>query len=132
MTDPALDEAEQRRIRFARGLAELQEDAAHADRLLGGLSAVTVTETSPGREVTVTIGATGLLQKVEYSSRADDVEPSALARVTLATIGKAMGRLQETVEQLAGDDDVSRRVVADYCEGLAEPRRRFDDGSELR
>lgn len=85
-------------------------------------------------EVTVVVSGRGLLQDVAISPKGMELHADTLAQLIVNTIGQALTKLQNAVEDLAhdlGDDAVAQSMVAGYRTALS-PHLRDEDSDQIR
>ncbi|HAN23917.1 MAG TPA: hypothetical protein DCP95_05010, partial [Microbacterium ginsengisoli] len=83
-------------------IAAARQAADAAARAEGDLRALRATATSPGREVSVTAGATGAIDRIEVQDAALDVDARSLSRLLTETAAQAQGlAAARAVERLA-------------------------------
>lgn len=113
----------------------LQAMAADAAAIQAEIDATTVSVWSPGREVRVTIGASGLLRDVEYSTRSEAVSNQALSRLTLATLRQALLTLAERVAEAStarGDTAIGTAIATEYTVEIAQAVFTLDGDGIIR
>jgi DNA-binding protein YbaB len=93
-------------------IAAARQAADAAARAEGDLRALRATATSPGREVSVTAGATGAIDRIEVQDAALDVDARSLSRLLTETAAQAQGlAAARAVERLAAVADVDSLTV---------------------
>jgi len=90
--------------RVEEQVAAAQARAAQAQQVQADIDAVRASATSPRREVTVTVDATGRLAGVRLSDAAYDLRPDALGRLIVETANRA--------QRLAGEQALEITATA--------------------
>lgn len=122
-----LDDADDAlRLNDAWGAAS-RDALARVERVQAAVEAVRVEMWSPGREVRVTVDATGLLTDVHLSERALRASALSLGSIIVRTAAAARAEAGRRVEAaasdtLGADDDPLLRSVRGAARTLAEPR----------
>lgn len=127
-SDNFLGQSEARRELRARQLAANKERARTASTIQANIDATSASVWSRGREVRVTVAANGLLQNVEYAEKADGMNASTLASLTLTTIRQAMAEVQVKIDEIveeaapatADGAGVAAQIRASYHDTFAE------------
>lgn len=82
-------EAEAVIARIEQQVAEAQDRAAQAEQVQADVDAVRASATSPRREVTVTVDATGRLAGIRLADAAYDLRTDALEKLIVETANRA-------------------------------------------
>jgi hypothetical protein len=93
--------------RYREDLRRVGERSVALESMRERLQKMQTTVTSPGREVTVTLGSSGLLENVQYTARGMQLTGTALAALTLRTIRQAMVQLQASVDEAVAEDPMN-------------------------
>jgi DNA-binding protein YbaB len=126
-------EAGEKLEQWAEGL---QRKAQRYTQLHERLNATSVTETSQGGEVRLTVDANGVLTELNLSERTRGMEPPAVAAQVMATMRRAQAKLRDQVTGLVhetvGDDAPGNNLIGQYTERFPDPpddgRSGADDG----
>lgn len=126
-------EAGEKLEQWAEGL---QRKAQRYTRLHERLNATSVTETSQGGEVRLTVDANGVLTELNLSERTRGTDPPAVAALVMTTMRRAQAKLREQVTGLVhetvGDDASGNNLIGQYTERFPDPpeagRSGADDG----
>lgn len=133
--DRAMAEADEMQARLRANLAAAEARAADATRIAAELAADGIEVWSPGREVRVRLGANGLLEQVEYGTRAEGYGADGLATLTLRTVASAMRALQERAREVAAtaqSPDAAIDAVSAYENAFRGPLARIEGDDEIR
>jgi hypothetical protein len=109
----------------------LQAMAANAQTIQAEIDATTVSVWSPGHEVRVTVGSTGLLRDLEFTARSETLGNQALGRLTLATLKTALLTLAERIAEAAdtsADPAIGSAIAGEYRAGLSDSASRLGGG----
>ncbi|SFB16356.1 YbaB/EbfC DNA-binding family protein [Amycolatopsis marina] len=124
MVSPNPAEAGEKLEQWAEGL---QRKAQRYTQLHERLNATSVTETSKGGEVTITVDANGVPTALSLGERTRGMDPPAVAAQVMATMRRAQAKLREEVSGLVhetvGDDGPGNNIIGQYAE-------RFPDQQE--
>ena len=94
--------------RVQQQIADAQERAVKAQEVQGRIEAIRATSTSPRRELSVTVDASGRLVAVDLSDDAYDLEPQELGELIVRTAGAAQGlagaQAVEFAQEAFGED----------------------------
>lgn len=82
-------EAEAAIARIEQQVADAQDRAAQAEQVQADIDAVRASATSPRREVTVTVDATGRLAGIRLADAAYDLRTDALEKLIVETANRA-------------------------------------------
>ncbi|GAB3679099.1 YbaB/EbfC family nucleoid-associated protein [Saccharopolyspora tripterygii] len=100
---------EEARRRIAEYEHQGEEMIARSQQISEELSAVTETASDPSGVVTVTVGAGGVLQGVEFSDRIRSTSPAELSAALMRAVGQAQGKVAhkatEALAPLIGEGD---------------------------
>ncbi len=128
MTDPVFggDEVrtEQEIARWAAGVAAKAEKYQAVSQRV---AEVTVGEVSRDGLVRLSVGASGVLQKLEISDKAREVSGATLAASIMATISRAQSRIAGRVSEIVADVGVDEPGTADAL--VSSYRQRFPEPS---
>lgn len=117
-------EAGEKLEQWAEGL---QRKAQRYNQLHERLNSTSVTETSKGGEVTITVDANGVPTALNLGERTRGMDPPAVAAQVLATMRRAQAKLRDQVTGLVhetvGDDAPGNNLIGQYAE-------RFPDQQE--
>lgn len=99
----------------------VREIGARADRVNGALRELSATVTAGAGAVTVTVNAEGVLARISFGPRADELSRPMLAEVILEATRSARAdaarRAGEMLGELVGETDAARLVAAHHPEG---------------
>lgn len=123
-SDSILGQSEARRALRARQVEANKERARTASTIQANIDATSASAWSRGREVKVTVAANGLLQNVEYAEKADGMNASTLAALTLTTIRQAMAEVQAKIDEIV---EVAAPASADAAGVAAQIRASYHD-----
>lgn len=129
-----LAQGEARRALRAEQVAANLERARRATSIQAGIAATTASVWSRGREVRVTVAASGLLHNVEYAEKADGMNAAALANLTLQTIRQALAKAQESIDEIVDEVDpagprslgVGEQIRGEYHRSFADAVAQLD------
>lgn len=120
---------------LANQIEQLERMTAAATELQHRVESLRVSRWSPGHEVEVSVGSTGLLDGIEFTSRAMALPAGALSALILTTLRSALAELQAKVEALAeeaGPSLTATNYLSSYRAAFAEPLAKLagDPGAE--
>ncbi|MBF6286418.1 YbaB/EbfC family nucleoid-associated protein [Nocardia cyriacigeorgica] len=102
----------------------LERKAQQYQALHSRMAALSVTETSDGGRVTVTVDGNGLPTDIRFSDGIRGIGPAALSAELMACLHRAQARLRRevaaTVEEVVGDDEAGARIIGQYAERFAD------------
>ncbi|TLG08678.1 YbaB/EbfC family nucleoid-associated protein [Nocardia cyriacigeorgica] len=102
----------------------LERKAQQYQALHGRMAAMTVTETSDGGRVTVTVDGNGLPTDIRFSDGIRGVGPAALSAELMTCLHRAQARLRRevtaTVQDVVGEDEAGARIIGQYAERFAD------------
>lgn len=107
-------------------VADAETNAARYRQLSDGMDQVTVTETAPDGNVTVTVNVNGVVTDLRISERATGMPGPRLATAVLTTMRRAQSRLAGRVAELmrdtvGQDTGLADTVVSDYQQKFPAP-----------
>lgn len=119
------------RERVARQIEEAQQRAAAATGVRTEIESVRERASSPRRELTVTVDASGRLLDVELAVAAMDLDARALGRLIVETAGRAQRAAGERAAQIAAeafgeDDPAVAHLRSEIEERLPEDDNRIE------
>ncbi len=119
MTDP-LAEFEAAQARLEKIVAEARANTVRAERVSDDARTVQATARSPRGELTVTSRAGGVVTAIQFTDDALELEPQALAQLTVATIAQAQHAAAVRFAQAAAGEFGTDSPIADSLRADAE------------
>ncbi|MGW5311673.1 YbaB/EbfC family nucleoid-associated protein [Nocardia thailandica] len=105
--------------------AEMERKAQTYQELHGRMAAVSITETSADRRVSVTVDANGVTTAITLAPALRGADPAAIAGELMACTRRAQARLRARVTELVhdtlGTDSVGETIVGQYAERFPDP-----------
>lgn len=109
---------------MSRWADDLQVKAQKYQDLHGRMAEVSVTETSAGSRVSVTVDANGVTTDIQLGSAARGMEPAALAAELMACTHRAQAKLRARVTELVhdavGTDAAGEAIIGQYAQQFPE------------
>ncbi|WP_280236490.1 YbaB/EbfC family nucleoid-associated protein [Nocardia cyriacigeorgica] len=109
---------------LARRAQDLERKAEQYQALHGRMAAISVTETSQGGRVTVTVDSDGLPTDIRFSEGIRGLGPAALSAELMTCLHRAQARLRRevtaTVRELVGADEAGAHIIGRYADRFAD------------
>lgn len=109
---------------LARRAESLEQQAQRYQQLEGRMKAMSVTETSSSKRVTVTVDSNGVMTGISLAPSARGADPAALSAEIMSSLGRAQAKLRgqvaEVVREVVGDDGPGAMIIAQYAERFPE------------
>lgn len=107
-----------------RWAQNLERKAQQYQALHGRMAAMSVTETSPGGRVTVTVDGNGLPTDIRFSDGIRGLGPAALSAELMSCLHQAQAKLRRdvtaTVQEVVGEDEAGARIIEQYTQRFAD------------
>jgi DNA-binding protein YbaB len=109
---------------LAQWAQNLEQKAQQYQALHGRMAAISVTETSEGGRVTVTVDGNGLPTDIRFSDGIRGLGPAALSAELMACLRRAQAELRRdvtaTVQEMVGEDEAGARIIGQYADRFAD------------
>ncbi|NEW42591.1 YbaB/EbfC family nucleoid-associated protein [Nocardia cyriacigeorgica] len=102
----------------------LERKAQQYQALHGRMAAMSVTETSEGGRVTVTVDGNGLPTDIRFSDGIRGLGPAALSAELMSCLHRAQATLRRdvtaTVQEMVGEDEAGARIIGQYADRFTD------------
>ncbi|MFE3445552.1 YbaB/EbfC family nucleoid-associated protein [Nocardia sp. NPDC059180] len=109
---------------LAQWAQNLEKKAQQYQALHGRMAAMSVTETSEGGRVTVTVDGNGLPTDIRFSDGIRGLGPAALSAELMTCLQRAQAKLRRdvtaTVQEVVGEDEAGARIIGQYADRFAD------------
>lgn len=121
------DNPDQAAAGLARWAEDLERKAQRYQALHGKMATLTVTESSDGNRVSITVDSNGVPTDIRLNDGIRSMSPAALSSELMSVLHRAQAKLRRevttVVDDMVGDDEVGAQIVTQYTD-------RFPDDSD--
>ncbi|MFQ6392786.1 YbaB/EbfC family nucleoid-associated protein [Nocardia sp. KC 131] len=110
---------------LARWAQNLERKSQQYQDLQGRIAAVSVTETSTDKRISVTVDSNGVTTGIYLAANARGMDPATLATELMACTRRAQAKLRaqvtDLVQNTVGDDGPGQTIIGQYAQQFPDP-----------